>query len=74
MESMKSLGGSRRKADLGDPKKWALADAVQFGLVLPQYEKDLEELKELRDTQRQSLREIHSNMLKGAIALLLHLT
>lgn len=67
MELTKSLGGSRRKVDLGDIKKWALADVVQFGQVLPQYEKDLEELKELQNKQRHSLREIQSNMLKGTL-------
>jgi len=63
-----SLGGSRRKADLGDPSKWSLGDLSQFGKVLLQYEADLEELEAHREKQEQAKRELHSGMLKGQIS------
>ncbi|RDB29456.1 hypothetical protein Hypma_014815 [Hypsizygus marmoreus] len=65
MEVTKSRGGSRRNADLGDSSKWALEDVVQFGQVLRQYEKDLEEMEESRASQKQTIREIQSSMLKA---------
>lgn len=40
-------------------------DVAQFGQTLLQFEKDLEELREHREAQKQTLREIQSNMLKG---------
>lgn len=61
----KPAGGSRQKADLGDVAKWGLADAVQFGQVLLQYQQDLDTLKELRGKQTHALRSLQSNMLKG---------
>jgi hypothetical protein len=65
MEITKSVGGSRHRADLGVTEKWALEDAAQYGQVLLQFEKELVELREKRDEQKQLLREIQSNMLKG---------
>lgn len=62
----KSAGGSHSKADLGDPLKWGLADAPQFGQVLKQYERELETLKEKRNEDKKILRELQSNVLKGA--------
>ena len=65
LEATKSLGGTRHRADLGKPEKWALDDVAQFGQTLLQFEKELEELREHREAQKQMLREIQSNMLKG---------
>ena len=62
-----SAGGSRHKADLGDPSKWSLGDLSHFGKVLRQYEGDLEELEAYREKQVQARRELHSNMLKGEV-------
>jgi hypothetical protein len=62
-----SAGGSRQKADLGDPSKWSLGDLSHFGKVLRQYEGDLEELEAHREKQIQATRELHSNMLKGEV-------
>lgn len=61
------VGGSRKKADLGDNTKWNLGDVVQFGQVLLQYEDDLVTLKALRDAQHRALRDLQSNMLKGML-------
>ena len=63
-----SSGGSRHKADLGDPSKWSLGDISHFGRVLLQYEADLEELEAHREKQEQAKRELHSGMLKGEIS------
>jgi nucleoporin NUP159 len=65
-----SAGGSRRKADLGDPSKWSLGDLSHFGRVLLQYEADLEELEAYRDEQERAKRELHSGMLKGEVSRL----
>lgn len=40
-------------------------DVAQFGQTLLQFEKELEELRERREEQKQMLREIKSNMLRG---------
>jgi nucleoporin NUP159 len=60
------LGGSRNKADLGNPAKWGLADLKQFGALLLQYQSDLQSLEVDRDREKQALKEIKSNILKGA--------
>ncbi|KAF9526360.1 hypothetical protein CPB83DRAFT_857976 [Crepidotus variabilis] len=60
-----SLGGSRNKADLGNPSKWGLADLEQFARVLKQYERDLEAMETEREKEKQILKEIQSNMLKA---------
>ncbi|KAF8150734.1 hypothetical protein B0H34DRAFT_801662 [Crassisporium funariophilum] len=65
LECSYSFGGSRNKADLADPSKWNLVDMKQFGHVLQQYQGDLEYLSAQRDTTKQALREIQSNMLKA---------
>ncbi|TFK40216.1 hypothetical protein BDQ12DRAFT_602582 [Crucibulum laeve] len=61
----KSLGGSRKREDLGNTSKWGLNDAAQFGQLLKQYEQDLVELKEKREKQKQMLRELQRSMLKA---------
>ncbi len=66
------LGGSRNKADLGNPAKWGLADLKQFGALLLQYQSDLQLFEVDRDRQKQALREIRSNILKGAQLFILH--
>ena len=70
----KSLGGSRHRADLGKPEKWALDDITQFGQTLLQFGKELEELREHREAQKQMLREIQSNMLKGVFVCLYYVS
>ncbi|KAJ7220027.1 hypothetical protein GGX14DRAFT_585136 [Mycena pura] len=64
-ELSKSLGGSRRVADLGIRAKWALPDAVQFGQTMRLYEQELEDLKEKRAQWEKLIRELQSNLLKA---------
>ncbi|KAF9484360.1 hypothetical protein BDN70DRAFT_797827 [Pholiota conissans] len=57
--------GSRIRADLGDKTKWTLNDLGQFKQLLKQYEVELDLLEANKDKDQQTLREIHSNMLKA---------
>ena len=66
-ELSRSAGGSRRTVDLGNRTKWALPDAIQFGQVMRMYEQDLADLKEERLQKQQLIRELQSNLLKGAL-------
>ncbi|KAG5646794.1 hypothetical protein DXG03_002171 [Asterophora parasitica] len=65
LEIVKTRAGGRQRADLFDIKKWSPARAVMYGEVLVQFEKDLDELRDLRETQRQTIREFQSSMLKA---------
>ncbi|CAK5268804.1 unnamed protein product [Mycena citricolor] len=65
MELGSSAGGSRRASDLGNRARWNLSDAMQFGLTLRSYEKDLDALKENRAMSQKSVRELRSNLLKA---------
>lgn len=62
-----SLGGSKIRADLGNPARWGLADLKLFGQVLLQYEKELAILESNRDKEKQAIGEIKSNILKGRL-------
>jgi hypothetical protein len=62
-----SLGGSKNRADLGNPARWGLADVKLFGQVLLQYETELEALAAIRDKEQQIIGEIKSNILKGGL-------
>jgi len=69
-----SQGGSRVKADLGNQSKWGMADLQQFKQLLLQYQTDLASLAAHREKERQALREIQSNILKGGILSICQLT
>jgi hypothetical protein len=63
-----SLGGSRNKAELGNPARWGLADVKLFGQVLLQYDSELGLLETNRDKEKQAIGEIKSNVLKGGLS------
>ncbi|KAF5370453.1 hypothetical protein D9615_009738 [Tricholomella constricta] len=65
LQIIKTRLGGRQRADLFDAKKWSPAGAVMFGEVLVQFEKDFDELRDIRDAQRQMIRELQSSMLKA---------
>ncbi|GLB40668.1 putative nuclear pore complex [Lyophyllum shimeji] len=65
LEQLRARVGGRQRQDLFDAKKWSPATAAQFGAVMVQFEKDLDELKDVRDGQREILREIQASMLKA---------
>ncbi len=62
-----STGGSRLKVDLGVLNKWKISDATTFGQTLLQFEENLVELKNIRETFKQAVRELNGNMLKGVL-------
>ncbi|KAL0063673.1 hypothetical protein AAF712_009365 [Marasmius tenuissimus] len=64
-ELRKIGGGSKRKEDLGDASKWGLCDAPQMSATLLQYEKDVRELKEGTQKQKQSIGELNKSMIKA---------
>uniref|UniRef100_A0A0W0F345 Nucleoporin Nup159/Nup146 N-terminal domain-containing protein n=1 Tax=Moniliophthora roreri TaxID=221103 RepID=A0A0W0F345_MONRR len=61
----RTAGGSRRKEDLGDASKWALGDVVHFGVTMKQFERDISELKEGPEKQKQSLSELNKSIVKA---------
>ncbi|KAF8072174.1 hypothetical protein FPV67DRAFT_1371218, partial [Lyophyllum atratum] len=65
LEEMHSRKGGRQREDLFDEKKWSPASAGVFGQVLVQFEKDLDELRDLRNLERQTVKEIQGSMLKA---------
>jgi nucleoporin NUP159 len=66
----KSAGGSIHKADLGDASKWSLGDVRQFGQLLLKLDEDLQDLEKQRDGVKQTVKELTSSMLKGALSAL----
>ena len=66
-ELRKIGGGSKRKGDLGDGSKWGLCDAPQMGATILQYEKDVRDLKEATQKQKQSIGELNKSMIKGML-------
>ena len=54
------------KLDLGDLGKCAFGDIKEYGRVLLMVQEDLRELKQQRSMLQKALREVDSNMLKGA--------
>lgn len=55
-----------QKADLGDPDMWVFGDIEEHGRVLVDVQVDVKELKLERVSLRKALKELDSNMLKGA--------
>ncbi|KAG6884149.1 hypothetical protein C0993_000926, partial [Termitomyces sp. T159_Od127] len=55
----------RTRADFADPREWSPASSLQFGKILLHFEKDLDELHDIRIAQRTQLKEIQSNVLKA---------
>ena len=55
----------RARGDFVNPQNWSPASSLQFGRILVQFEKDLDELRDIRLAQRTQLKEIQSNVLKG---------
>ncbi|KAH0584932.1 hypothetical protein H2248_008204 [Termitomyces sp. 'cryptogamus'] len=55
----------RTRADFADPRDWSPASSLQFGRILVQFEKDLDELRDIRLAQHTQLKEIQSNALKA---------
>jgi nucleoporin NUP159 len=62
---IKAAGGSRVRAELDDRSKWGIADAMTFRQTALQLEDSLEELSNIRETFKQTLRELNGNMLRG---------
>ncbi|KAF5391761.1 hypothetical protein D9757_001746 [Collybiopsis confluens] len=60
-----SVGGSRRKEEIGYPEKWRISDSKQFGVVLRQFEQDISELKESTDKQKEEIRDLSKSMIKA---------
>lgn len=58
-------GGSRLKADLGNPTRWYPADALKYRETLLSYTDDLELLKEGREEAKKVLRELGSGVVKA---------
>ncbi|KIK63689.1 hypothetical protein GYMLUDRAFT_40753 [Collybiopsis luxurians FD-317 M1] len=61
----KSVGGSRRKEDLGNTEKWGLSDSTQFGIVLKLFGQDIAELKASTGKQKEEIRDVGKMMIKA---------
>jgi hypothetical protein len=60
--------GPRTLAHLRDLSKWSLGDVAQFGQIMMQFVKDISELEQRRDIQRDALKVLESDMLRGGLA------
>jgi nucleoporin NUP159 len=60
--------GPQTLAHLRNSSKWSLGDVAQFGQIMIQFVEDISELEQRRDIQRDALKALESDMLRGVLA------
>lgn len=63
-------GGSKTRADLTDPSKWAMGDLTQFSQILKAAEKELAGWRTEKVARIEQMKDLENEMLKGESSLL----